>query len=103
MKERILLSLAHMGGTEKNWVDEAFRTNWIVPLGPNVDPTAFASISIPDLSASLAFPPNLTSLFTFSVFKFKSQIFYEIFHPIFAIIICIKYIRYSISYTTDCK
>ena len=32
MKERILLSLAHMGGTEKNWVDEAFRTNWIVPL-----------------------------------------------------------------------
>lgn len=36
-KERILLSLAHMGGTEKNWVDEAFRTNWIVPLGPNVD------------------------------------------------------------------
>ena len=37
MKERILLSLAHMGGTEKKWVDEAFRTNWIVPLGPNVD------------------------------------------------------------------
>lgn len=37
MKESILLSLAHMGGTEKNWVDEAFRTNWIVPLGPNVD------------------------------------------------------------------
>lgn len=36
-KERILLSLAHMGGTEKKWVDEAFRTNWIVPLGPNVD------------------------------------------------------------------
>ena len=25
-----------MGGTEQKWVDEAFRTNWIVPLGPNV-------------------------------------------------------------------
>ncbi len=37
MKERILLSLAHMGGSEQKWVDEAFRTNWIVPLGPNVD------------------------------------------------------------------
>lgn len=37
MQERILLSLAHMGGGEKKWVDEAFRTNWIVPLGPNVD------------------------------------------------------------------
>lgn len=37
MQERILLSLAHMGGSEKKWVDEAFRTNWIVPLGPNVN------------------------------------------------------------------
>lgn len=36
-KTRILLSLAHMGGGEKKWVDEAFRTNWIVPLGPNVN------------------------------------------------------------------
>jgi dTDP-4-amino-4,6-dideoxygalactose transaminase len=26
-----------MGGTEKNYVDEAFATNWIAPLGPNVD------------------------------------------------------------------
>lgn len=37
MNERIFLSLAHMGGSEKKWVEEAFRTNWIVPLGPNVD------------------------------------------------------------------
>lgn len=36
MNNRILLSLAHMGGTEREWVEEAFRTNWIVPLGPNV-------------------------------------------------------------------
>ena len=37
MKERILLSLAHMGGGEKKYVEEAFSTNWIVPLGPNVN------------------------------------------------------------------
>lgn len=37
MKERILLSLAHMGGSEREWVEEAFRGNWIVPLGPNVN------------------------------------------------------------------
>lgn len=37
MQERILLSLAHMGGGERKWVEEAFRTNWIVPLGPNVN------------------------------------------------------------------
>lgn len=36
-EKRILLSLAHMGGTEQKWVDEAFKDNWIVPLGPNVD------------------------------------------------------------------
>lgn len=36
-KERILLSLAHMGGSEQKWVDEAFKDNWIAPLGPNVD------------------------------------------------------------------
>ena len=37
MKPRIFLSYVDMGGTEKKWVDEAFRSEWIVPLGPNVD------------------------------------------------------------------
>ena len=37
MEPRILLSLAHMGGGEKKYVDHAFETNWIVPLGPNVN------------------------------------------------------------------
>ncbi len=35
--ERIILSLAHMGGTEQRYVAEAFETNWIVPLGPLVN------------------------------------------------------------------
>ncbi|MEP2238008.1 MAG: DegT/DnrJ/EryC1/StrS family aminotransferase, partial [Maribacter sp.] len=26
-----------MGGTEQNYVKEAFDTNWIAPLGPNVN------------------------------------------------------------------
>lgn len=26
-----------MGGTEKNYINEAFETNWIAPLGPNVE------------------------------------------------------------------
>jgi len=34
---RIWLSLAHMGGAEQGFVREAFDTNWVVPLGPNVD------------------------------------------------------------------
>lgn len=26
-----------MGGNEQHWVNEAFRSGWVVPLGPNVD------------------------------------------------------------------
>lgn len=37
MQERILLSLAQMGGGEQKYIQEAFDTNWIVPLGPNVN------------------------------------------------------------------
>jgi len=35
--DQILLSTPHMGEAERDFVDEAFRTNWIAPLGPNVD------------------------------------------------------------------
>lgn len=34
---QILLSTPHMGDTELEYVEEAFRTNWIAPLGPNVN------------------------------------------------------------------
>jgi dTDP-4-amino-4,6-dideoxygalactose transaminase len=34
---QILLSTPHLGDTEQDFVQEAFRTNWIAPLGPNVD------------------------------------------------------------------
>lgn len=33
----ILLSTPHLGSGERGFVDDAFRTNWIAPLGPNVD------------------------------------------------------------------
>lgn len=34
---RILLCLAHMSGQEMKYIQEAFDTNWVVPLGPNVN------------------------------------------------------------------
>ncbi len=34
---RILLCLAHMSGNEMKYIQEAFDTNWVVPLGPNVN------------------------------------------------------------------
>lgn len=37
MNPCIYLSLAHMSGKEQKYIQEAFDTNWVVPLGPNVD------------------------------------------------------------------
>ena len=37
MNKRIYLCLAHMSGKEQTFIKEAFDTNWVVPLGPNVN------------------------------------------------------------------
>ncbi len=37
MTKRIYLCLAHMSGKEQEFIQEAFDTNWVVPLGPNVN------------------------------------------------------------------
>lgn len=37
MDQRIYLCLAHMSGKEQDFIKEAFDTNWVVPLGPNVN------------------------------------------------------------------
>ena len=35
--DRIYLCLAHMSGKEQQYIQEAFDTNWVVPLGSNVN------------------------------------------------------------------
>lgn len=37
MTERIFLSSPHMSGNEQKYINDAFETNWIAPLGPNVN------------------------------------------------------------------
>ena len=37
MKQRILLSTPHIGEEELKFVQEAFDTNWVAPVGPNID------------------------------------------------------------------
>lgn len=37
MKDKIWLSSPHMSGNELKFVNTAFETNWIAPLGPNVN------------------------------------------------------------------
>ncbi|KXY87131.1 MULTISPECIES: aminotransferase class I/II-fold pyridoxal phosphate-dependent enzyme [Bacillus] len=36
-KEKIYLSSPHMSGHEQKYIKDAFDSNWIAPLGPNVD------------------------------------------------------------------
>ena len=36
METKIWLSSPHMGGNELKYINEAFDTNWVAPLGPNV-------------------------------------------------------------------
>lgn len=36
MSKRIYLASPHMGGEEMKYINEAFDSNWIAPLGPNV-------------------------------------------------------------------
>ncbi|SHF97104.1 DegT/DnrJ/EryC1/StrS aminotransferase family protein, partial [Bacteroides faecichinchillae] len=54
MDKRIYLCLAHMSGKEQGFIKEAFDTNWVVPLGPNVngfeaDLKEFVTASIDEL------------------------------------------------------
>ena len=37
MKNRIYLSSPHMGGEEQKFIQQAFDSNWVAPLGPNID------------------------------------------------------------------
>ncbi|MBD3583449.1 DegT/DnrJ/EryC1/StrS family aminotransferase [Flavobacterium selenitireducens] len=53
---KIWLSSPHMGGSEKKYVNEAFDTNWVAPLGPNV--TGFEN----DLEAYLGNDSNVAAL-----------------------------------------
>jgi len=65
MRDRILLCLAHMSGKEQDFIKEAFDTNWVVPMGPNVngfekDLERFVSEKSRDVNGtSTAEPENL--------------------------------------------
>src|ERR1039458_5070577 len=48
--KRILLSVPHMGGTEQTYVREAFTSNWLSTVGPNL--SAFEQ----DFEARLGLP-----------------------------------------------
>ena len=58
--KHIHLSLAHMSGKEEEFIHEAFLTNWVVPLGPNVD--GFENDLATWLGKKSAFPLHVVAL-----------------------------------------
>ncbi|MCK6258815.1 DegT/DnrJ/EryC1/StrS family aminotransferase [Fictibacillus sp. KIGAM418] len=54
MKQRIFLSPPHMSGNEQTYINEAFETNWIAPLGPNVDAFEKEMCGVTGAGAALA-------------------------------------------------
>ena len=55
MRDRIYLCLAHMSGKEQDFIKEAFDTNWVVPMGPNVN--AFEKDLENFVNKRVEFPP----------------------------------------------
>ena len=55
MRDRIYLCLAHMSGKEQDFIKEAFDTNWVVPMGPNVN--AFEKDLENCVNKRVEFPP----------------------------------------------
>ncbi|OKL36555.1 DegT/DnrJ/EryC1/StrS family aminotransferase [Domibacillus mangrovi] len=53
-EERIFLSPPHMSGNEKYYIDEAFKTNWIAPLGPNLDAFEKEMVSVTGAKEAVA-------------------------------------------------
>ena len=56
MKKQILLSTPHIGEQEQKFVQEAFDTNWVAPIGPNVNAfeQEFSSVVGSQYSAALS-------------------------------------------------
>lgn len=61
-KKKIWLSLAQMTGREMEYINEAFETNWIAPLGPNV--TGFENSLQEYLFDKSILPGNIVALNT---------------------------------------
>src|SRR5690606_17450382 len=62
MHERIYLSPPHLSGLEQVFVQEAFDTNWIAPLGPQVDAFEREFAECVDMPCTLALASGTAAL-----------------------------------------
>jgi dTDP-4-amino-4,6-dideoxygalactose transaminase len=60
--ERIWLSSPHMGGNEQRYVAEAFESNWVAPIGGNIDALEKQLAKYVDVKASAALSSGTSAL-----------------------------------------
>ena len=60
--ERVYLSSPHMTGRERDRVAEAFDSNWIAPLGPQVDAFEAELAAVVGVGAALAVTSGTAAL-----------------------------------------
>jgi len=61
-RPRLYLSPPHMSGREQHYIQEAFATNWIAPLGPHVDAFEQEFAATVDASHALALSSGTAAL-----------------------------------------
>ena len=62
MKSKIWLSSPHMGGGEMKYVNDAYNSNWIAPLGPNVDNFEEALAQFTEVNSTAALSSGTAAL-----------------------------------------
>lgn len=62
LSSNILLSSPHIGSQEQQYVQEAFTSNWVAPLGPNVDAFEQEIANYIDIKAAVALSSGTAAL-----------------------------------------
>jgi dTDP-4-amino-4,6-dideoxygalactose transaminase len=62
MSSKIWFSSPHMGGAEKKYIQEAFDSNWIAPLGENVDAFEASLVSYCEIKHAAALSSGTASI-----------------------------------------
>jgi dTDP-4-amino-4,6-dideoxygalactose transaminase len=62
LNKRVYLSPPHMSGNELDFVQDAFQTNWIAPLGPQVDTFEYEVAALAGVTAGAALTSGTAAL-----------------------------------------
>ena len=81
MSKRIYLASPHMGSEELKFVQEAFETNWIAPMGPNVNFFETEMANYIGINASAALSSGTAAIhLALKSLNIKEMILYFVLH-----------------------